>query len=147
MLKRARIYETTSGNLVYEMRLIADRASRSIYANNDYDDGYMVADEAKSIMADAPTIGEQYMIASSEYVGPLNGRANNPIIIHKIDNGFGFGGNSDPGIKRYHGWRGTSDDWAMHAMGVRRCLKVTTTGTRSKVVRFVFGKDLKPNEE
>ena len=147
MKKKSRIYETTSGKLVYELRLIADRASRSAYTYDEYDDGYRIADDARCIMSDAPTIGDSYMVAIHEYVGAPNSRANNPSILFHPDNGAGFGGNSDHTVKRYHGWRGTTDDWAIYARGVRRCLNVTITGHRSKVIRYIFGKDLKPDEE
>ena len=37
----------------------------------------------------------------------------------------GAGGNMDPKVKRYHGWRGTTNDIAKYADGLRRVEKIT----------------------
>ena len=37
----------------------------------------------------------------------------------------GVGGNMDPKVKRYHGWRGTTNDVAKYAEGLRRVEKIT----------------------
>jgi len=40
------------------------------------------------------------------------------------DTESGWGGNMDAGIKRYHGWRGTTNNRYREALGVRRVLEV-----------------------
>jgi hypothetical protein len=146
MKRRARVYETVNGNLVFEKRFIADRASRAFNSNDD--SAYEADFEARMLLSRSPNQNLIYMVAASEYVGPpCSVRDHNPSITYRADNGEGFGGNSDPNIRRYHGWRGTTNDWSVYAYGVRRCLRVTITGNRSKTVRFVFGKDLKKDFE
>jgi hypothetical protein len=40
----------------------------------------------------------------------------------------GVGGNMDRSKKMFHGWRGTTDDVALYAHGLRKVLKVTPIG-------------------
>jgi hypothetical protein len=130
-----------NGNLIYEFKFVADRQSRSIYADDTDYDGYAAKSAAEEI--ELPEIGKIYMVAESHNVGsgPLDLR-----VIFDADNGEGWSGNSDHTIKRYHGWRGTSNNRAFFAMGVRKCLAAKITGFRSKKVRIVFGNDIKKNE-
>jgi len=83
-------------------------------------------------------------------------------LVYEIDNGDhtvkwtddelmvneGFPGNSDHSIRRFHGWRGTTDNCSVHAMGVRRCLSVIRKEFR-KTVRYhiKFGQDMKRDEK
>jgi hypothetical protein len=94
-----------------------------------------------------PVVGELYMLGESEYVGPHQDQGYLPGLRFQPDNGRGWGGNSNPNIRRYHGWRGTTNDWAFYGLGVRKCLTATVSGGRSKKVRLVFGRDLKRNQE
>ena len=83
------------------------------------------------------------MIATREYVGP-NSVGDHPDmdLLLRDDNGEGWPGNSDPSQCQYHGWRGTTNDWAVYAHGLRRVLDVWVTGDRSKRVVVVLGRDL-----
>jgi hypothetical protein len=56
----------------------------------------------------------------------------------------GVPGNSNPAIKRLHGWRGTTGDVAVYAHGRRRVLRVRTL--RSGDVAVTVGPDLAPEE-
>lgn len=140
MKQSAKIIEKTNGQLVYERRLIADRKSQSMNPP-DNDDADYVDYLSKEICL--PDVGKIYMVGSNEYVGPNSLKDHLCSIYFSDDNGEGFGGNSNGNIKRYHGWRGTTDDWSFSGLGVRKCLSATISGDRSKVVRIVFGKDLK----
>ena len=60
------------------------------------------------------------------------------------DNG-GIGGNLNPEIKRYHGWRGTTNDMSVTAMGLRRIEKIQTF--KNGTVRIWLSEDLKPEAE
>ena len=144
MKKTMRIYEKKNGCLVAEYRFIADRLSRADSIIADYE-GYEANAEAREIVL--PEIGKTYMILKHEYVGPS--RVGNMLssLVFADDNGEGFPGNSDRSIMRYHGWRGTTDDWAAHAMGVRKAVSAAVTGRRSRVVRIVFGSDIKKDED
>ncbi len=51
-------------------------------------------------------------------------------------------GNSAPRIKRYHGWRGTTDDVFVEAHGVRRVLRVRAL--KNNTVAVTVGADLHP---
>lgn len=66
------------------------------------------------------------------------------------DNGKGIGGNLNSNIKCYHGWRGTTNDWAIYALGLRRVERIDpikyneATGERTRKIKL--SADLKPNE-
>lgn len=62
----------------------------------------------------------------------------------------GIGGNLSPDIKRYHGWRGTTNGVSTDAYGLRKVIKaseikVDKDGDRYQKV--TVGKDLTANEE
>ena len=60
------------------------------------------------------------------------------------DNG-GIPGNTDHSIRRYHGWRGTTNNYSTTALGLRRIEKVQEFQNRS--VRVWLSDDLKPDAE
>ena len=45
----------------------------------------------------------------------------------------GYPGNSDNTIKRFHGWRGTTNDIAVYAHGVRVCTKSIIKNYKSSI--------------
>ena len=59
-------------------------------------------------------VGERYILTNWSYI--LSGRE-----VYRLskDNGKGVSGNMKD-IYRYHGWRGTTNNCAVYAMGVRR---------------------------
>ena len=64
--------------------------------------------------------------------------------------GEGIGGNMNPDIKRFHGWRGTSFERAIFAHGVRRVIKASDYEdpyTGYTVQKITVGKDLHPEWE
>lgn len=137
------ITERKDGTIKCEFRFVCDRASRRMdYDDRDDMDAWQAAEAVREM--DVPKIGKIYMVASNDYAGP-NGRKNTSLYWGE-DNGEGWGGNSDQNIKRYHGWRGTTCDWCLTGLGVRRCLDVYQSGTRSKRVVVIFGRDIKKDE-
>jgi len=57
----------------------------------------------------------------------------------------GIGGNADPKIKRYHGWRGTTNNVAAYAKGQRR---LEAVGQFKNGTWYLdLSKDLKPDED
>jgi len=132
--------ETKDGRLVFEWRFSPEkRAPRSPYTE-DYEamEIDMAAGELRT-----PSVGERVIVAEVAYVGPNDER---PVILSSFpDNGEGWPGNSEPRIKLYHGWRGTTDDWAVYAHGVREVLRVERTGKRAQRVVVEFGRDLVPD--
>jgi hypothetical protein len=63
--------------------------------------------------------------------------------LHKDPSG-GVPGNSNPAIKRLHGWRGTTNGRELWAHGRRRVLRVRTL--KSGDVAVTVGPDLAPEE-
>jgi hypothetical protein len=144
MKQKSKIYTRANGQLVYECKYIADRASRSMHPP-EYDDADTIGYNIELIVF--PAVDVVYMVATDTYVGPTNHvHPKHDAIIFKPDNGEGWSGNSDHTIKRYHGWRGTTDGWSLYGEGVRKCIDAYVTGNRSRTVRFVFGKDLKKDQ-
>lgn len=58
----------------------------------------------------------------------------------------GISGNMDPSVKRFHGWRGTTNDVAVYAHGLRKVLKVTSKVNErgDTVLKVTVGRDLHP---
>lgn len=59
----------------------------------------------------------------------------------------GIGGNLDTSIKRYHGWRGTSNDYSTTAYGLREILAVEVLKDDvydGRTLRVTLSKDLHP---
>ncbi len=63
-------------------------------------------------------------------------------LILSDDNGEGLPGNMDHNKKRYHGWRGTTNDWAYYGYGLRQVKAIAFSGKTTHKVRIVFGPDL-----
>ena len=62
----------------------------------------------------------------------------------------GIGGNSDNNIKRYHGWRGTTNNVSITAHGLRRVIKVRDSDPDKTFVVYqtvTVGPDLHPDWE
>lgn len=139
------IFGTQKGLFIAEYRFSADRASRSALCLYDGEarEAAIAADDVR-----LPTIGKLYAVATRKNVGPNGARSPEGLLFNNSDEYFsaGWPGNSNPSIGRFHGWRGTTNDWSVYAFGVRRCLSVEITGDRSKKVRIVFGRDEKAGE-
>ena len=58
----------------------------------------------------------------------------------------GIPGNSDPSIRKYHGWRGTNTDVGVFAYGWRRVLEYRPL-SRGEGSRVVFSADLRPDQD
>ena len=56
----------------------------------------------------------------------------------------GIGGNQDSAIKRWHGWRGTTNNIYAYAHGLREVLKITEF--KNGNYRITLGEDLKAGE-
>lgn len=60
----------------------------------------------------------------------------------------GIGGNLDYSVKRFHGWRGTTNNISITAHGLRRVIKVTDKEDDYEVYQKVtVGPDLHPDWE
>lgn len=96
-----------------------------------------------------PVVGKRYFVWISEYVGPnrnsdCDGHLgwNNDDERNERRISEGMPGNSNPAIKRYHGWRGTNDDISTSADGVRVCIASERTEYQKTVhYKIVFGVD------
>lgn len=134
-MKTSHTLKIDNDRIALTIRYTADRASRAFYTDIDHD-AIMCEYEAEQI--GLPIVGQEYIVAISNYVGPNGDRI--PRLRFAPDNGEGWPGNSDPSFKSYHGWRGTTNDWSVHAYGLRHCIRADVTGGRSKKVTIVFGK-------
>lgn len=56
----------------------------------------------------------------------------------------GVGGNLNPDVREYHGWRGTTNDIARYACGLRRIEKIQMCKNGNAWI--TVSKDLKPDE-
>ena len=56
----------------------------------------------------------------------------------------GMAGNSNRAIRRFHGWRGTTNDRSVTALGVRRVVRIREL--KNGQVAVTVGRDLKPND-
>lgn len=57
----------------------------------------------------------------------------------------GIGGNMDRSVKRYHGWRGTTNNISVEACGLRRIEKIQLCKNGNAWI--TVSADLKPDEE
>jgi hypothetical protein len=88
-----------------------------------------------------PGVGEKGILVTSEHVYK---NTNEVGVGFMPDNGEGIPGNMDRNICRYHGWRGTTNDVATYAHGLREVIARRET-TNTTVV--TFGPDLKADEK
>ena len=89
--------------------------------------------------------GVEVMLVSHTYVGPNRDRDARPVFSLISSRPDGIGGNSDPDITRYHGWRGTTDDVSCHAHGLRKIVEIRQL--KNGQIAVTVGKDLKPDED
>lgn len=62
----------------------------------------------------------------------------------------GVPGNMNREVRRYHGWRGTTNGTSLYAHGLRRVLKFAQTGADKygfPIYKVTVGKDLHPDWE
>jgi hypothetical protein len=61
----------------------------------------------------------------------------------------GVSGNSDHTIRRFHGWRGTTNNISINAHGLRECVSIKTRKLKNGNIRFwiQFSEDLTSNFE
>lgn len=88
--------------------------------------------------------GEKYILIEKCKEGEVKGSFE-----LREDNG-GIGGNMNPEIKRYHGWRGTSYGIATYAHGLREVINVSDPMEDEDGYMYqkvTVGKDLKHEEE
>lgn len=106
------------------------------------------------IEMDAPELpepGKDYLVYMRSDVGP-NLHEREPDMIRWNDDPEmlerGFPGNSNPSIRRFHGWRGTTDDTHIEALGVRKCLDVKRKEFEKSVrYHLLFGADQVKDQE
>ena len=121
--------EEKDGWLKLEWRFTAEGQRPSNRMAYD-DEGDMCDMQARGVADRAKGWGKPMIVIIREYVGPPQREARNDMdLILLDDNREGVGGNSNP-------------DWATHAFGLRRVLDVHVTGSRSKRVVVVLGRDI-----
>ena len=90
-------------------------------------------------------IGEKCILISFEDHSPnalRSGKTKPRFEIRFQDDGIG--GNSNRDIKRYHGWRGTTNDIACYAHGLRKITKIREL--KNGNIAVTVGKGILPDE-
>lgn len=64
---------------------------------------------------------------------------------YRLGPAIGATGNADPSIRRFHGWRGTTNDISVTALGLRRIEKITPC--KNGNFWITLSADLKPDED
>ena len=88
-----------------------------------------------------PKVGQVVILISRENV--MSGGKEEFSIVKDQD---GIRGNADSSIKRYHGWRGTTNDVTLYAHGLRKIAKVESVDLGANYgYKITVGKDLYPD--
>lgn len=92
-------------------------------------------------------IGAEVMLISHTNVSPnaISDGTNIARFSVRFDCPDGIGGNSNPAITRYHGWRGTTDDISLYAYGLRKITKIREL--KNGTIAVTVGRDLYPDED
>lgn len=98
----------------------------------EFSDGAVMFDER-----DIPTIGQTGILGISERP---DGSESAWLV---ADHGEGLPGNTDHNIRRYHGWRGTTNGIATYAHGLRTVEAIRRT---RRTIVVTLGVDQKPDE-
>lgn len=130
------------GRLVYEL-------SYSVESNHPNEYSGEVRDAQGMIdVTPKPRVGSFYIPVTVSNTMARDEDTRDHLSWVRLDNvPDGISGNMNPDIKRFHGWRGTTNDIARYAEGVRKCESVKVTGKYSKKLRIVFGPDLYPDRD
>lgn len=89
-----------------------------------------------------PVVGGVYAIAERENV--QTGKTVGYLFVGLDDeNPEGFPGNADPAVHRFHGWRGTTNDISVTALGVFTVLDITEQ--KNGISRIRLSGDLHPD--
>ena len=79
---------------------------------------FMCVDTWANIICENMKVGDEFILVE---LTNLNGNTTTWVL--RPDNG-GIGGNVDSKNKRYHGWRGTTNNVSTYAHGVRKIIKL-----------------------
>lgn len=90
---------------------------------------------------DKPEVGKEYAIAERKNI--LSGSVSYVFRLIRGDGTDGFGGNLDHNVKRFHGWRGTTNDVSKTALGVFRILSIVEQ--KNGLSRIKLSEDLHPD--
>ena len=91
---------------------------------------------------DMPKVGQVYAIAERKNI--LSGFVVSYMFkLIRGDGNDGFGGNMDHNVKRFHGWRGTTNDVSVTALGVFKVLSITEQ--KNGLSRIKLSEDLHPD--
>ena len=94
----------------------------------DFDDGHVMFQNEHEI----PELCDRGILVINEYPDHTECASLSP------DNGEGVSGNLDSHVRRYHGWRGTTNGIGVYAHGVRTVIARRTT---RKTIVVTYGPD------
>lgn len=90
-----------------------------------------------------PKVGQEVILVGRENVNVQRSGYEKFTI---VDAPAGIPGNMDHSIKKYHGWRGTTDDIALYAYGLRKILKVQAVDMGADYgYKITVGPDMHPD--
>lgn len=94
--------------------------------------------------ADIIKAGESYILTETEHVTRTDIK---PVYHLYPDNGEGIPGNMNSAVKRYHGWRGTTNDHSVTALGLRRVESILEEATYcdDPYIKVKLSPDLAPD--
>ena len=98
---------------------------------------YMSEYEVYDKFGGTPEVGQEFKVLERKEI--MSGAVNYNF---SEDTSSGWGGNMNRNIRRFHGWRGTTNDISTDALGIRRIEKVTEFKNGS--VRILMSEDLHP---
>lgn len=142
MKHKSTVTERKDGRLVYEL-------SYSVECNHPSEHTTEARDVEEMIdVIPKPRVGNVYIPVTVSNTMSRNENTRDHLAWALLEDvPDGIGGNSNPDIKRFHGWRGTTNNIARYAEGVRKCESVKVAGKYSKKLRIVFGPDLYPERD
>lgn len=105
---------------------------------------YIITESQFGLDLDDIKVGDRYILIERSNI--ITGKTEYQLF---KDNCAGIGGNMDSSIKRYHGWRGTTNDIAVYAHGLRRIERVDSikenSVTMERTVKVKISADLVPD--
>lgn len=80
---------------------------------------YIITEDFFGVDFDNIKVGDKYILVERTNIN--TGKTEYKI---RKDNGEGIPGNMDASVKRYHGWRGTTDNISVYAYGLREIERI-----------------------
>lgn len=127
---------------------VVEQFVRTKMEEYDYETDRLISDcEYDWVPSENYVVGNTAMLVSHCNVSPNAIREGRSIDSYSLvfNRPDGIGGNTNPNIKRYHGWRGTTNDISCYALGLHEIVKIRAL--KNGQVAVTVGPDLRPDED